>query len=87
MRSGKRLLPAGIRSVSGEFHRGDPVAVCDPDGREIARGISSYDADETRRIAGRKSTEIVDILGYAGRAAMIHRDDMVITSGKGSTAD
>lgn len=87
LRSGKSLLPAGIRSVSGEFHRGDPVAVCDPDGREIARGISSYDAEEARRIAGRKSTEIVDILGYAGRAAMIHRDDMVITSGKGSTAD
>ncbi|VVT34758.1 glutamate 5-kinase [Hoeflea sp. EC-HK425] len=78
LRSGKSLLPAGVRSVSGDFHRGDPVAVCDASGREIARGLSAYDADEARRIAGRKSTEIEAVLGYAGRAAMIHRDDMVI---------
>ncbi|KGF69669.1 glutamate 5-kinase [Hoeflea sp. BAL378] len=86
LRSGKSLLPAGVRSVAGEFHRGDPVAVCDADGREIARGLSAYDADEARRIAGRKSGEIEAILGYTGRAAMIHRDDMVITSGRGSAA-
>ncbi|OCW59054.1 glutamate 5-kinase [Hoeflea olei] len=81
LRHGKSLLPAGVRTVLGEFHRGDPVAVCDADGREIARGLCAYDADEARRIAGRKSGEIEAILGYSGRAAMIHRDDMVITSG------
>ncbi|MGJ8572356.1 MAG: glutamate 5-kinase [Hoeflea sp.] len=79
LRSGKSLLPAGVKAVSGDFHRGDPVAVCDAGGREIARGLSSYDADEARRIAGRKSAEIEAILGYLGRAAMIHRDDMVIS--------
>lgn len=79
LRSGKSLLPAGVRAVSGDFHRGDPVAVCDAGGREIARGLSSYDADEARRIAGRKSGEIEAILGYSGRTAMIHRDDMVIS--------
>ena len=79
LRSGKSLLPAGVRAVSGDFHRGDPVAVCDPGGREIARGLSAYDADEALRIAGRKSAEIQAILGYSGRAAMIHRDDMVIS--------
>jgi glutamate 5-kinase len=78
LRSGKSLLPAGVRSVKGEFHRGDPVSVCDGKGREIARGLSGYDAEEARRIAGRKTGEIEAILGYSGRAAMIHRDDMVI---------
>jgi len=84
LRSGKSLLPAGVRAVAGEFHRGDPVAVCDENGREIARGLSAYDSDEARRIAGRKSADIEAILGYSGRAAMIHRDDMVITSGLGA---
>ncbi|MBU4529902.1 MAG: glutamate 5-kinase [Hoeflea sp.] len=84
LRSGKSLLPAGVRAVAGEFHRGDPVAVCDENGREIARGLSAYDAVEARRIAGRKSADIEAILGYSGRAAMIHRDDMVITSGQGA---
>ncbi|MEQ8308767.1 MAG: glutamate 5-kinase [Hoeflea sp.] len=78
LRSGKSLLPAGVVKVAGEFQRGDPVAVCDASGREIARGLSGYDAEEARRIVGRKSGEIAEILGYSGRAAMIHRDDMVM---------
>ncbi|MDE1160252.1 MAG: glutamate 5-kinase [Neorhizobium sp.] len=77
--SGKSLLPAGVRQIEGHFHRGDTVAILGPDGREIARGLVSYDAEEARQIAGRKSGEIEDILGYAGRAAMVHRDDLVIT--------
>ena len=77
--SGKSLLPAGVRSISGQFSRGDTVAVIGAAGREIARGLVSYDADEARQIAGRKSGEIEKILGYAGRAAMVHRDDLVIT--------
>ena len=77
--SGKSLLPAGVRSISGQFSRGDTVAVIGVSGREIARGLVSYDADEARQIAGRKSGEIEQILGYAGRAAMVHRDDLVIT--------
>jgi glutamate 5-kinase len=78
LRSGKSLLPAGVRAGRRRLPPRRPVAVCDASGREIARGLSAYDADEARRIAGRKSTEIEAILGYAGRAAMIHRDDMVI---------
>lgn len=76
--SGKSLLPAGVRSVTGEFYRGDTVSIV-AGGREIARGLSGYDAEEARLITGRKSGEIEAILGYAGRAAMIHRDDMVMT--------
>lgn len=78
LRSGKSLLPAGVRRVEGQFHRGDTLAILGSDGREIARGLASYDADEARRIAGRKSAEIEPLLGYAGRAAMVHRDDMVV---------
>jgi glutamate 5-kinase len=79
LRSGKSLLPAGVRSVSGAFHRGDTVSIVTAEGREIARGLAGYDAEEARKICGRKSNEIEQILGYAGRAAMIHRDDLVMT--------
>ncbi|TCU16375.1 glutamate 5-kinase [Rhizobium sullae] len=78
--AGKSLLPAGVRKVIGLFSRGDTVAIIGPSGREIARGLVSYDAEEARRIVGRKSAEIEAILGYPGRTAMIHRDDMVMTS-------
>ncbi|MFD1327681.1 glutamate 5-kinase [Mycoplana ramosa] len=79
LRSGKSLLPAGVRAVSGAFSRGDTIAIIGTGGREIARGLSSYDAEEARQIAGKKSAEIAGILGYAGRAAMVHRDDLVMT--------
>ncbi|MHB0954039.1 MAG: glutamate 5-kinase [Allorhizobium sp.] len=79
LRSGKSLLPAGVRTIVGHFSRGDTVSIISSEGREIARGLASYDADEARKIIGRKSVEIEDILGYAGRAAMIHRDDLVMT--------
>ncbi|KPF45153.1 glutamate 5-kinase [Rhizobium sp. G187] len=79
LKSGKSLLPAGVRTVSGNFHRGDTVSILGSSGREIARGLAGYDAEEARRICGRKSKEIEEILGYAGRAAMIHRDDLVMT--------
>jgi glutamate 5-kinase len=85
--AGKSLLPAGVRSISGLFSRGDTVAIIGPAGREIARGLVSYDADDARRIAGRKSAEIEAILGYAGRAAMVHRDDMVMTAQIGSKSE
>lgn len=81
--SGKSLLPAGVVTVAGNFHRGDTLAIFDAEGREIARGLASYDADEARQIAGRKSAEIESILGYPGRAAMVHRDDMVMAAPTG----
>jgi len=81
--SGKSLLAAGVTAVDGGFERGDTVAVLDPSGREIARGLIAYDAPEAIRIAGRKSGEIAAILGYEARAAFIHRDDMVVTGAPG----
>ncbi len=86
LRSGKSLLPAGVRAVTGSFSRGDTIAILGTSGREIARGLAGYDADEARQIAGKKSAEIAAILGYAGRAAMVHRDDMVMT-GKRAEAE
>ncbi len=77
---GKSLLPAGVVAISGHFHRGDTVAILDIVGYEIARGLAGYDADEARQIAGRKSSQIEAILGYPGRAAMVHRDDLVMTA-------
>ena len=77
--SGKSLLPAGVRLVSGDFSRGDTVAILDPDGREVARGLIAYDAADAVRIAGLKTAEISAALGYEPRSAMIHRDDLVVT--------
>ena len=77
--SGKSLLPAGVRKVAGNFSRGDTVAILSPDGWEIARGLVAYDAADAIRIAGLKTAEIEAVLGYEARAAMIHRDDLVVT--------
>ena len=74
---GRSLLPAGVVAVRGVFGRGDPVGVTGPDGRTLARGLARYTAEEARAILGRRSDEIEAVLGYPGRAALIHRDDMV----------
>ena len=78
LRRGKSLLPAGVRRVEGRFQRGDPVAVQGEDGEAIGAALAGYSASEARAIAGQKSERIADILGYPGRAALAHRDDMVI---------
>ena len=74
---GASLLPAGVTAVEGEFSRGDTVSVLNADGAEIARGLIAYDAEDARRILGRRSAEIESLLGYRGRDEMIHRDDLV----------
>jgi len=75
---GKSLLPAGVSAVEGTFERGDCVAVRDASGREIARGLIAYGVEDARCICRAKSGEIEAILGYRGRAEMIHRDDMAL---------
>ncbi len=81
LRRGKSLLPAGVTAVAGAFERGDAVVVCDAEGREVARGLIAYSADDARRIIGHKSSEIEALLGYRGREELIHRDDLVLTAG------
>ncbi|MCF6200402.1 MAG: glutamate 5-kinase [Hyphomicrobiaceae bacterium] len=78
LQRGKSLLPAGITSLSGDFGRGDVVIIRDPEGREVARGLCAYGIEDAAKIIGRHSKEISALLGYQGRAAMIHRDDMVL---------
>ncbi len=75
---GKSLLPAGVTRVEGVFSRGDCVAIRNERGAEIGRGLIAYDALHAERIRGRKSRDIAHVLGTAGRAEMIHRDDMAL---------
>jgi glutamate 5-kinase len=78
LRAGKSLLPAGVKAANGRFDRGDTVSVLASDGSEVARGIVAYSDADANRIMGRKSSEIEALLGFSGRAEMIHRDDLAI---------
>ncbi|MCT4609022.1 MAG: glutamate 5-kinase [Pelagimonas sp.] len=78
LRAGKSLLPAGLRGVEGDFGRGDPISIRCTTGETLGQGLSRYTAPEARAIAGHKSQDIEEILGYPGRAVLIHRDDMAV---------
>jgi len=78
LRGGRSLLPAGVIKVDGRFASGDAVIVRGPDGSEIGRGLSAYDADDAEKIKGRSSADILSILGFGGRSEIIHRDDLVV---------
>jgi glutamate 5-kinase len=78
LRSGSSLLPVGVRKVGGEFRRGDIVTVLGEEGTEIGRGLAEYSSTEAGLIAGCRSAEIEERLGYRGRSVMLHRDDLVI---------
>ncbi|MEW5822834.1 MAG: glutamate 5-kinase [Pseudomonadota bacterium] len=75
---GRSLLPVGVTQVEGGFLRGDLVACLDPDGREIARGLANYGAEEASRIRGRASADIEAVLGYVDEPELIHRDNLVL---------
>jgi glutamate 5-kinase len=84
LHAGKSLLPAGVRQVDGSFERGDAILVRGPDGGEVGRGLAGYDAAEARAILGANTRDIEKILGYSGRSAMIHRDDLVLIGEAGA---
>lgn len=75
--SGKSLLPAGAVRIEGDFARGDLIAIAGPEG-VIGNGLAEYDATDAGRIAGKRSDEAAAILGYAPRAALVHRNHMVL---------
>ena len=77
-RDGKSLLPIGVVSVSGNFGRGEVVGCFAPDGREIARGLVNYAAQEASRIVRRPSSEIEAVLGYVDEPELIHRSNLVL---------
>jgi glutamate 5-kinase len=76
---GKSLLPIGMTGVEGDFSRGDVIAVRDPSGVEIARGLANYAAAEARLLCRKPSNEIEKLLGYAAEPEMIHRTNLVVT--------
>ncbi len=78
---GRSLLPAGVTRIEGRFDRGDAVIIRSAEGRELGRGLIAYEASEANQIAGKRSSEIATILGIAGRAELIHRDDMALSRG------
>ena len=77
-REGKSLLPIGMTAVEGEFARGDVIAVRDPGGREIARGLANYASSEARLICRKPSGEIENLLGYCAEPEMLHRDNLIL---------
>jgi glutamate 5-kinase len=79
--TGKSLLPIGVTRVTGEFARGDAVAVLDTEGREIARGLVSLDSTEATLVKGKKSQSVVELLGIGHRGEIIHRDNLVLLQG------
>lgn len=79
LKSGKTsLLPAGVTAVEGQFERGDAVLIKDAKGRMIGKGLIAYSSADTVRIMGHKSQEIEELLGFKGRVALIHKDDLVM---------
>jgi glutamate 5-kinase len=75
---GKSLLPVGVKEVRGNFMRGDMVVCVSQDGREIARGLVNYPANEARKIIGHPSSQIEALLGYQDNEELIHRDNLVL---------
>ena len=79
MQEGKSLLPIGMTSVTGDFSRGDVIAVRDSNGQEIARGLANYASAEARLLCRKPSAEFEALLGYAAEPEMVHRDNLVLT--------
>ena len=79
--AGKSLLPVGVTRVKGEFDRGDAVAILDPEGHEVARGLVGLDSDMAHKVKGKNSTRVAEILGVDARSELVHRDNMVLTRG------
>ncbi len=75
---GVSLLPIGMTSVTGDFARGDVIAICDPAGSPIARGLANYSSSEARLICKKTSTEFERLLGYTAEPEMVHRDNLVL---------
>jgi len=85
--TGKSLLPIGVTRVTGEFGRGDAIAITGPDRNEIARGLAGLDSDEARLVMGKRSDAVIELLGAGNRAALVHRDNLVLIGAKEETSN
>ena len=79
--AGRSLLPVGVTDVQGEFSRGALVVCVDASGKEVARGLVNYSAEEARKIKGQASQRIAKLLGYQGETELIHRDNLIALNG------
>jgi glutamate 5-kinase len=79
LNNGRSLLPIGVTKITGTFERGDTVAVLNPDGREIARGLAGLDSEDARLVMGKRSDVMAELLGAGNRSEMVHRDNLVLT--------
>jgi len=78
LKSGKSLLPAGIIKISGNFKKGDNIVIVDSNNADVARALSSFSSEEINKIKGLQSNQIENILGYASKSEIVHKDDIVI---------
>jgi len=78
LKQGRSLLPAGTLASHGRYARGDVIDIIDPEGARIARGLAQYDSHDAERIIGKRSDEVARLLGGSPRAALVHRDHMVL---------
>lgn len=74
----RSLLPAGVLRVEGRFERGDVVSILDAAGQPVARGLSNYSSEDVARLAGKKSTEVRQLLGPSAYEEVVHRDNLVV---------
>ena len=75
---GKSLLPSGIKGVQGHFGVGDPVELAVDPRQPFARGLAGYGADDVRRLAGKKTSQIEEVLGFRDTDEVVHRNDLVL---------
>ena len=74
----KSLLPAGVIEIKGKFNRGDVISIINLKKQKIGIGVIAYDSQDSKKIIGKNSKDIKNILGYEGRDELIHKDDLVI---------
>ncbi len=75
---GRSLLPVGVTRVEGDFRAGEVVACLAPDGREVARGLVNFDAEQAQKITGRDTKAAREILGFEAEEELIHCDNLVL---------
>ncbi len=68
----------GVVKVEGQFERGDPVAIMDKQGKMLGMGLSAYKSSSAVKLVGVRGEDIIFALGFAGRAELIHRNDLVL---------
>jgi len=76
--AGKSLLPVGVTRAEGQFGRGEMVACLNQAGQKVAYGLVNYNTEETSKILGHPSHQIIKILGYVNDPALVHRDNLVL---------